>query len=402
MGWGSRRRGGSRKYESLWPAYVSVVERKAKAAKETERMRKKGKEIQPVVLDGRTIAHSFWGKGWCTHLESFSDYENRLPRGRSYVRNGSVCHLEVRPGVVEAHVSGSSLYTVTIRVKKLSPAAWKAIKAKCSGQIGSMLELLQGKISHQVMTIVADRQTGLFPQPGEIELDCSCPDVAVMCKHVAAALYGVGSRLDARPELLFLLRDVAAEELIFSEVALPAAASHADVLAADRLGDIFGIDLDTQDDAVAAIAAAATVQKPAKKEVPAQVAPGRRAAAPKAATKALTQAAQKAAPKRPSAAKVPTKTARKPGTKPAAQSRTKAGAAQARPAGARAVPEFQPDAKSIATLRALLGLSASDFAGRLGVTAPSVYRWEAAEGTLNLQRRPLRALQQLWVEAHED
>jgi uncharacterized Zn finger protein len=357
---------------------VSVAERKAKAGKEMEKLRKKGKEIQPVVLDGRTIARSFWGKGWCTHLESFSDYENRLPRGRSYVRNGSVCHLEIRPGVIEAHVSGSSLYTVTIRVKNLSPAAWKAIKAKCSGQIGSMLELLQGKLSHQVMTIVADRKTGLFPQPGEIDLGCSCPDVAVMCKHVAAVLYGVASRLDAQPELLFLLRDVAAEELIFSDVALPAAASHADVLAADRLSDIFGIDLETQDDAVVA-AAEGTAGEPSKK-----AAPGKRTAAPKAAP----EVAPKAAPK--------------PVAKPAARSGAKSHAAAARPAAARVVPEFQPNGKSIASLRAMLSLSASQFAGRLGVTVPSVYRWEATEGSLNLQRRPLQALQQLWAEAHEE
>src|SRR5499427_8579615 len=233
-----------------WPRYVPVAERRAKARREMDKLRKKGKDIQPVNLDGRTIACSFWGKGWCDHLESFSDYANRLPRGRTYVRNGSVCHLDIRPGRIEAIVSGSELYNIVIRIKELKAATWASIKNKCSGHIGSMLELLQGKLSDQVMAIVTDRHHGLFPQPGEIALDCSCPDWADMCKHVAAVLYGVGSRLDSQPELLFLLRDVDAQELITAELALPNAAGAVtgDTLAADQLGAIFGIDLDTATD----------------------------------------------------------------------------------------------------------------------------------------------------------
>src|SRR5215470_12258998 len=231
-----------------WGRYVPVAERRAKARREMDKLRKKGKNIQPVNLDGRTIARSFWGKGWCDHLESFSDYANRLPRGRTYVRNGSVCHLDIRPGRIEAIVSGSELYNIVIRIKELKAAPWASIKSKCSGHIGSMLELLQGKLSDQVMAIVSDRHHGLFPQPGEITLDCSCPDWADMCKHVAAVLYGVGSRLDSQPELLFLLRDVDAQELIAAEMALPEAATASDTLTDDQLGAIFGIDLDTEAD----------------------------------------------------------------------------------------------------------------------------------------------------------
>ena len=234
-----------------WGRYVPVAERRAKARREMDKLRKKGKDIQPVTIDGRTIARSFWGKGWCDHLESFSDYANRLPRGRTYVRNGSVCHLDIRPGRIEAVVSGSELYNIDIRIKELQAATWASIKNTCSGHIGSMLELLQGKLSDQVMAIVTDRHHGLFPQPGEITLDCSCPDWAGMCKHVAAVLYGVGSRLDSQPELLFLLRDVDAQELIAAEMALPDAAVGAagDTLADDQLGAIFGIDLDTETEA---------------------------------------------------------------------------------------------------------------------------------------------------------
>jgi uncharacterized Zn finger protein len=234
-----------------WGRYVPVAERRAKARREMDKLRKKGKNIQPVTIDGRTIARSFWGKGWCDHLESFSDYANRLPRGRTYVRNGSVCHLDIRPGRIEAIVSGSELYNIVIRIKELQAATWTSIKNTCSGHIGSMLELLQGKLSDQVMAIVTDRHHGLFPQPGEITLDCSCPDWAGMCKHVAAVLYGVGSRLDSQPDLLFLLRDVDAQELIAAEMALPDAAAGVtgDALADEQLGAIFGIDLDTETDA---------------------------------------------------------------------------------------------------------------------------------------------------------
>src|ERR1700752_4095791 len=167
-----------------WGRYVPVAERRAKARREMDKLRKKGKSIQPVTIDGRTIARSFWGKGWCDHLESFSDYVNRLPRGRTYVRNGSVCHLDIRPGHIEAVVSGSELYDVAIQIKKLPATTWTSIRDQCAGHIGSMLELLQGKLSDQVMAIVTNRQHGLFPQPGEMVLDSSCPGRAALCEHV--------------------------------------------------------------------------------------------------------------------------------------------------------------------------------------------------------------------------
>src|SRR5262249_33842327 len=147
-------------YWGEWRRYVPVAERRATARREMDKLRKKGQNIQPVTLDGGTIARSFWGKGWGEALESFSDYANRLPRGRTYVRNGSVCHLDIRPGHIEAMVSGSELYHIDIRIKELQAATWTTIKDKCTGRIGSMLELLQGKLSGQVMAIVTDRRHG--------------------------------------------------------------------------------------------------------------------------------------------------------------------------------------------------------------------------------------------------
>jgi uncharacterized Zn finger protein len=189
-----------------WRPYVPVAVRQARALKKMEKLSKKGLCIQPVEIAGRKIAQSFWGQAWCDHLEKFSDYANRLPRGRTYVRNGSVCHLEIAEGAVKAMVSGSELYNVNIEIKKLPDKKWASVKKRCAGQIASLLELLQGKLSKSVMAVVTDRDQGLFPHPGEISLHCSCPDWAVMCKHVAAVLYGVGARLDDKPDLLFLLR----------------------------------------------------------------------------------------------------------------------------------------------------------------------------------------------------
>ena len=167
-------------------------------------------------------------------------------RGRTYVRNGSVCHLEIQSGRVEAIVSGSELYNIAVRIKKLPDDVWRTIKKECTGQIGSVLELLRGRLSERVMTVVTDRRRGLFPQPGEIKFDCDCPDWAVMCKHVAAVLYGVGKRLDSQPELLFRLRGVDTEELISSDIALPMApAGGGEVLAEEQRGAVFGIDIDT-------------------------------------------------------------------------------------------------------------------------------------------------------------
>ena len=202
-----------------FPRYVSSAEQQWRAATAREKMRASGTTAHPVVLREGKIARTFWGKAWCQHLESFSDFANRLPRGRSYVRNGAVVHLDIRPGEVLAKVQGSRLYSVSIRIAPLAEAPWKSICARCTGQIESVLDLLQGQLSDSVMKVVTDRQEGLFPRPREIALRCSCPDWAEMCKHVAAVLYGVGARLDEEPGLLFLLRGVDHQELITSSAA---------------------------------------------------------------------------------------------------------------------------------------------------------------------------------------
>jgi uncharacterized Zn finger protein len=228
-----------------YPPYVPVAQRRAQAAREVQKRRKKGEAVSPVVIEGRTIATTFWGKAWCDNLESYSDYENRLPRGRTYVRNGSVVDLQIKPGQITALVSGSELYKVAITIEPLPDKAWASIKSRCAGQVGSLVELLQGKLSKSVIEIVTAREGGLFPKPREIKKSCSCPDSASLCKHLAAVFYGVGARLDHKPELFFLLRKVDHLELIeeaTSRAGKKTSTSKKTVAATDIAG-VFGIEL---------------------------------------------------------------------------------------------------------------------------------------------------------------
>lgn len=229
-----------------WAPYIPVAERRRKAAGAMARLARKGQTISPVVVHGRTIATTAWGKAWCANMESYSDYANRLPRGRTYVRNGSVVDLQITPGTVAAKVSGSSIYCTTITVKPVPKANWQQICAACAGGIDSLVELLQGRLSRSVMDRLCRQGDGLFPVPKDIRFDCSCPDGATMCKHVAAVLYGVGARLDSQPELLFTLRQVDPAELLSKAGSgvVTAAAAGERTLADDDIGALFGLEMD--------------------------------------------------------------------------------------------------------------------------------------------------------------
>ena len=197
-----------------WHDYVPVAARRLQARRELAALKKKGHRASPVVIEGRKIATTFWGKAWCDNLERYSDFANRLPRGRTYVRNGSVVDLQIAPGAVTAMVSGSDLYRIEVKVAAVPKARWKAVCGGCAGAIDSVVELLQGRLSQGVMARICHETTGLFPSPAEIAFTCSCPDWAWMCKHVAAVLYGIGARLDQQPDLLFALRKVNQQDLI--------------------------------------------------------------------------------------------------------------------------------------------------------------------------------------------
>ncbi|OHB24651.1 MAG: hypothetical protein A2X84_09845 [Desulfuromonadaceae bacterium GWC2_58_13] len=355
-----------------WAPYVSVAERRAKAQKQLEKMKKKGMDLQPVHLSGRKIAGSFWGKGWCDHMESFSDYANRLPRGRSYVRNGSVCHLEIAGGRIKALVSGTTLYNVTISIDPLKKSKWETVKRACSGKIASLIDLLRGKLDQSVMEIVSDRKDGLFPLPGEMKFDCDCPDWAGMCKHVAAVLYGVGARLDQSPEMLFVLRGVNHEELVDVSAAVADATKSGSSrrrIAATGIADVFGIEL--ADEGVA--------------DDPFPVAPSRKSK-PEKPPKAAVQAS---APKTASG-----KTAwlekvlkQRPGKK--------------EPVQAPSFPEPFTGAAVYAWRRAL-GESQVEFAARLRMSAASVSQWEnKGDNPIHMQSRTRVLLHKAWKATHK-
>lgn len=230
-----------------FPTYVSAAERRQNAARAMERRRKQGYAVSPVTIEGSKITTTFWGKAWCENLERYSDFANRLPRGRTYVRNGSVIDLQIAAGKIDALVSGSDIYEVEIKVTPVVKARWKSICTDCAGAIDSLIELLQGRLSKGVMERICRQGAGLFPSPHEIQFDCSCPDSASMCKHIAAVLYGVGARLDKQPELLFRLHNVKEEDLIAKAgKSMPLAKQGpklSKVLQDEDLGALFGLDM---------------------------------------------------------------------------------------------------------------------------------------------------------------
>ncbi|MDL2268367.1 helix-turn-helix domain-containing protein [Desulfosarcina sp. OttesenSCG-928-A07] len=315
--------------------YVSVAQKKAKAEKLIKKLKKQRPDLQPVCLTGRSISTSFWGKAWCKHLETYADHENRIGRGRSYVRNSAVCHLEAAAGSLKAIVAGSSgeAYDVAITVRPLPESQLKSIKSASAGRIGSMLDLLSGKFPKDIMVQVADPENGLFPRLGELKFSCSCPDWAQMCKHVAATLYAFGHRLDLAPELLFLLRDVDPAELVNLEAMAESAVAGAESALGDAvLVDIFGIELDL-DGSGKSSAKKGTTKTPRKKL--------------KAAT--TEKAAGSPNPSRLKAAPAP---------KPIFKN------------------SDRPKGREISALRQRLNLTAAEFAAALGVSPVTVSRWE--------------------------
>jgi uncharacterized Zn finger protein len=287
-----------------WRPYVSVAQRRRQAEREMQKRKKQGHAVSPVIIEGRAIVKTFWGKSWCENLEGYSDYENRLPRGRTYVRNGSVVDLQIKPGVINAWVSGSELYEISLTVAPVAKSRWKSICDDCAGAIDSLVELLQGRFSKGVMERICRQSHGLFPTPAELKLSCSCPDGAYMCKHVAAVLYGIGARFDHQPELLFRLRGVDEKELIVKAgKGLPLAKqapAPARVLGGD-LSDIFGLDmgqssapkLPKKKARAAKKSAVAQKSKPQQKEKPKQAPSKQRRKRPEKLPKDLAVAAGK-------------------------------------------------------------------------------------------------------------
>ena len=294
MYWGSR-------------PYVSAAKKRASARRKAQQLEKQGSKLQPVRIEGRKIVATFWGKAWCDNLERYSDFANRLPRGRTYARNGSIIDLQIHKGQITAIVQGSDTYNITIDLKPFDKKDWKKITQDCSQSIHSLLDLLQGRLSDGVMERLVRPREGLFPRPNEIQLHCSCPDWADMCKHVAAVLYGVGARLDQQPDLLFLLRQVDHTELIHqaakgSNLQTALGTNQNQALQNEDLGELFGIEIDQP-----AESRPARSKRPAKKKaaktkatktklaqtIPAKTTPAKTKAAKATPVKAKSTGSQK-------------------------------------------------------------------------------------------------------------
>jgi len=208
-------------YYNQYPEYATVAEKKAKAKKKIKALRKKGEHISPIEIDGRTIAKSWWGKAWNKNLQEYSDFSNRLSRGRSYVTHGCVIDLQITEGKIMAQVmgSGSSVYKCLVEIKPINMKKWTHIKKLVGNSISSITELLAGKFPKELESVFSLKGKGLFPDPEEFSPNCSCPDYAQFCKHLAAVIYGVGNRLDSAPELLFTLRGIDSNELVAEAIA---------------------------------------------------------------------------------------------------------------------------------------------------------------------------------------
>ena len=311
-----------------WQPYVPVGERRKQAEKAAAKAKKEGKTYAPIAAYRGAVAKTVWGKAWCDNLAAYSDYANRLPRGASYVRNGSVIDLQSSAGKVTALVMGSSLYEVSVTVKPVEPRHWASVCKDCAGSVASLVEILQGKLSSAVMQRICQPGEGLMPSPKDIRFDCSCPDGASVCKHVAAVLYGVGARLDTQPELLFTLRHVDAKDLVQAAGAGLASTQKAPqtarVLDDALLDDVFGLEMaqmpqmpDTAEHALPRVKTAVSKKVAVKKAV--ATAPAMKKAGPQktAATKTIAKTAAKKVTAKKSTPSVPGKTKPKPKPKSA-------------------------------------------------------------------------------------
>ena len=196
-------------WEQTYYPQPTEYEIRSNAAQTARKASKEGQILHPVILSGRTIAKSWWGKAWCQNLEQYADFETRLPRGQKYVRSGAVVDLQIQKGKIAARVQGTrkTPYKIEIRISPLSQQRCDEIMDRCTTRVDTLENLLSGSFPESMKDVFLG-DGGLFPTPREISFSCSCPDWAVMCKHVAAALYGVGARLDENPTLFFSLRGI--------------------------------------------------------------------------------------------------------------------------------------------------------------------------------------------------
>ena len=208
-------------YKNMYPSYTqpSAEELRRKAETSVMKAGKCGQKYEPVCVAGTKICQRWWGIAWCRNLEQYADYTSRIGRGKRYVRAGAVLDLKIEASHILAKVQGSRQrpYQVEIRINPLTEKAVKKIQQQCVSKIKSLEELVAGEFPEELQHIFIGTD-GLFPKPSDITFDCSCPDWACMCKHVAAVMYAVGVRLDENPFYFFKLRGIHVDEFIDAAV----------------------------------------------------------------------------------------------------------------------------------------------------------------------------------------
>lgn len=230
-----------------WPSREEAAEARERLTREIARRRAGGEILTALTApkSGHLCAH-FWGRAWCRHLQEMTAYEGRLAPGRTCLRQGRVFDLTIHPGEVRAVVADQTLHTTRLHIRPLEAETWNRLQQAAAASAPSLLDLLAGRLGEDLLHLLCDPDSGLFPRANEIRFDCDCTDDAEPCKHAAAVFYGVGLHLDVHPAALFLLRGADPARLL-AEAAREAGASLSTAaadLASEDLGALFGIDLD--------------------------------------------------------------------------------------------------------------------------------------------------------------
>lgn len=180
----------------------------------------KNNRYSPVILNNssrfsKNICNSWWGNAWCKNLERYADCNNRIDRGKSYLKNNMVIDLKINGGEIYAKVQGSrkTPYTVKITIDPIDEKKRLRIEEQATGKIQNLEALINGTFPEELKDIFFQND-GLFPSLKEIHFNCSCPDFARMCKHVSAALFGVGIRLDKNPIYFFQMRGINIDDFV--------------------------------------------------------------------------------------------------------------------------------------------------------------------------------------------
>jgi len=169
-----------------------------------------------IRLESTKMGATWWSKKWISLLDSFG-WSNRLARGRRYARSGQVVNVTINPGVITAKVQGtrSIPYDVVISIPPFTTSQWTKIFKELDAQAIYTAKLLASEMPSDIEDVFTRAQVSLFPQSKrDLTTECSCPDSANPCKHIAAVYYVIGEEFDRDPFLIFHLRGRSKEQIL--------------------------------------------------------------------------------------------------------------------------------------------------------------------------------------------